>query len=114
MMRRSGSKNGCGATSGGCARGTPVNGLEQAATDAVYTVIETPDEEAEVPADFTPIVVAETTYAVRELSVSDAVQELDLTGTPFIVSAMQRTGGSISCTGGRTAISAGSIRRHDS
>ncbi|MGL5733356.1 MAG: sigma 54 modulation/S30EA ribosomal C-terminal domain-containing protein, partial [Beijerinckiaceae bacterium] len=35
--------------------------------------------------DFTPIVVAETTYPVRELSVSNAVQELDLTGTPFIV-----------------------------
>ncbi|MGL4496885.1 MAG: ribosome hibernation-promoting factor, HPF/YfiA family [Beijerinckiaceae bacterium] len=63
----------------------PADGMAAPAAEAVYTVIETPDEEAEVPADFTPIVVAETTYPVRELSVSNAVQELDLTGTPFIV-----------------------------
>lgn len=61
------------------------NGIAAPDVEAAYTVIESLDEEAEVPADFAPIVVAETTYTIRELSVSDAVQELDLTGAPFIV-----------------------------
>lgn len=61
------------------------NGVAIPSVEAAYAVIETPDEDAEIPADFAPIVVAETTYKIRELSVSDAVQELDLTGAPFIV-----------------------------
>jgi ribosomal subunit interface protein len=49
-------------------------------------VIQAPDEDetAEVT-DFHPIVIAETKKNVRTLSVSEAVMDLDLTGTPVVV-----------------------------
>ncbi len=50
-----------------------------------YRVIEAPDEEAEVPQDYSPIVIAETTKALKRLSVGEAVIELDLTGVTFVV-----------------------------
>jgi ribosomal subunit interface protein len=50
-----------------------------------YTVLEWPAEDEEEAHDFHPTVVAETTTNLKRLSVSDAVVELDLTGTPFVV-----------------------------
>ncbi|WP_342359843.1 ribosome hibernation-promoting factor, HPF/YfiA family [Terrarubrum flagellatum] len=52
---------------------------------AVDTIIETPDEEEEALEGFAPVVVAETSYRIKRQSVGDAVQELDLTGAPFLV-----------------------------
>ncbi len=48
-------------------------------------VIEAPGEEFEEAQDFHPVVVAESTASLHELSVSDAVLELDMTGAPVLV-----------------------------
>jgi ribosomal subunit interface protein len=53
-------------------------------------VIEAPDEDIEeeralAPNGAHPAIVAETTRALHELSVGDAVSELDLTGAPVLV-----------------------------
>jgi ribosomal subunit interface protein len=49
-------------------------------------VIEAPalDDEDEVSA-FSPVIVAESTTALKQLSVSEAVLELDLTGAPMVI-----------------------------
>lgn len=46
----------------------------------------------EVAEDFAPTVVAETTQSIRNLSVSDAVQDLDLSGAPVVVFRNAGTG----------------------
>jgi ribosomal subunit interface protein len=48
-------------------------------------VIEAPDEEAEEQEGWSPVTIAESTAALPELSVRDAIAELDLTGAPVIV-----------------------------
>jgi ribosomal subunit interface protein len=48
-------------------------------------VIEAPDEEAEEQEGWSPVTIAESTSALPELSVRDAVAELDLTGAPVVV-----------------------------
>ena len=54
--------------------------------DAPSYVIETPthDTEDEVT-EFNPVIIAETTTALKQLSVSEAVMELDMTGAPVVV-----------------------------
>jgi ribosomal subunit interface protein len=47
-------------------------------------VIAAPDED-EVATDINPVIIAETTTALKRLSVSEAVMELDLTGAPVVV-----------------------------
>jgi ribosomal subunit interface protein len=54
--------------------------------DAASYVIAAPEEESDAPIDgFTPVIIAESTTALKQLSVSDAVTELDLTGAPVVV-----------------------------
>jgi ribosomal subunit interface protein len=53
----------------------------EAATTPYY-VIESPVEDEEVGHDYNPLVIAESTTRLRELSVADAVADLDLTGAP--------------------------------
>ena len=53
--------------------------------DAPSYVIEAPAEEDEVAADYNPVIIAEATKSLKRLSVSEAVQELDLTGAACIV-----------------------------
>jgi|GraSoiStandDraft_11_1057310.scaffolds.fasta_scaffold172176_2 ribosomal subunit interface protein len=49
-------------------------------------VIATPEHETdEGAAEFTPVIIAETTTALKRFSVSEAVMELDLTGVPVVV-----------------------------
>ena len=48
-------------------------------------VIEVPDETKEEPVDFKPVVVAEGSQPLKNLSVASAVAELDLTGAPLVV-----------------------------
>jgi ribosomal subunit interface protein len=56
------------------------------AMDAASYIIAAPEEEGEAGIDgFTPVIIAESTTALRQLSVSDAVTELDMTGAPVIV-----------------------------
>ena len=43
------------------------------------------DGEAEETEDFTPVIIAEATTALRSMSVSEAVLQLDMTGAPVMV-----------------------------
>ncbi|MEZ5841278.1 MAG: ribosome-associated translation inhibitor RaiA [Hyphomicrobiales bacterium] len=54
---------------------------------AAYQVIAAPaaEEEDEAAAEHAPVVIAETTTAVKTLTVSEAVVELDFTGAPALV-----------------------------
>ena len=54
------------------------------AIDALSYVIEAPDIDDEVT-EFNPVIIAESTTVLRQLSVSEAVLELDLTGAPVLV-----------------------------
>jgi ribosomal subunit interface protein len=55
--------------------------------DAASYIIAAPeDDESEAQIDgFTPVIIAESTTALKQLSVSDAVTELDMTGAPVLV-----------------------------
>jgi ribosomal subunit interface protein len=54
--------------------------------DAASYVIAAPEHEDEVESDnFTPVIIAESTTRLKQLSVSDAVTELDMTGAPVVV-----------------------------
>src|SRR5277367_5580567 len=48
-------------------------------------MIEPPDELEEAPVDFNPVVVAEGSQPLKNLSVASAVAELDLTGATLVV-----------------------------
>jgi ribosomal subunit interface protein len=57
-----------------------------AAIDAPSYVIATPEHESDEDAtEFNPVIIAETTTALQQFSVSEAVMELDLTGAAVIV-----------------------------
>jgi ribosomal subunit interface protein len=56
------------------------------ATDIAYTVVAAVgDEEDEVPEDFAPAIVAESTMALKTMSVASAVVELDTKDSPVFV-----------------------------
>ena len=57
-----------------------------AAVDAASYIIAAPEpaDEADIDA-FTPVIIAESTTTLKQLSVSDEVTELDLTGAPALV-----------------------------
>lgn len=57
---------------------------EPAETFASY-VLEAPEDEHIESGEFSPVVVAEKTTALRTLSVSNAVLDLDMTGAPVLV-----------------------------
>jgi ribosomal subunit interface protein len=54
---------------------------------ANYVVIAAPDhdDDEDVGEGFAPAIIAESTTALRSLSVSEAVQDLDMTGAPVLV-----------------------------
>lgn len=57
-----------------------------AAIDAASYIIAAPGHDEDVAVDgFTPVIIAESTTTLKQLSVSDAVTELDLTGAPVLV-----------------------------
>jgi ribosomal subunit interface protein len=55
------------------------------ASKNTYTIIEPLTDEHADDEEFHPVIVAETTSNLHRLSVSDAVLELDMTGSPVIV-----------------------------
>ena len=61
-------------------------GEPAAGIDAASYVLEAPshDGEDEVT-EFNPVIIAESTTVLKQLSVSDAVMELDMTGAPVVV-----------------------------
>jgi ribosomal subunit interface protein len=56
-----------------------------ASLDAQSYVIEAPSLDDEEIDGFNPVIIAEATKALRQLSVSEAVMELDLSGAPVVV-----------------------------
>ena len=49
-------------------------------------MIEAPSHDSEDDAsEFNPVIIAESTTALKQLSVSEAVMELDMTGAPVVV-----------------------------
>jgi len=57
-----------------------------APVDAASYVIATPEHDTdEEVTEFNPVIIAETTTALKRLSVSEAVMELDLTGAAVVV-----------------------------
>jgi ribosomal subunit interface protein len=57
-----------------------------AAVDPASYIIAAPEDQDEVDAEtFAPVIIAESTTTLKQLSVSDAVTELDLTGAPVLV-----------------------------
>jgi ribosomal subunit interface protein len=55
-------------------------------SSAAAYVIEAPQSDDTVDIDnFTPVIIAESTMALKSLSVSEAVTELDMTGAPVLV-----------------------------
>jgi ribosomal subunit interface protein len=62
------------------------NGAEPASTEAAYRVVSpVADEDEEVPEDFAPAVIAESTVRLKTMSVADAVVELDTKDSPVFV-----------------------------
>ncbi len=55
------------------------------AIEVAYGVLQNPDTQEEVPEDFTPVVIAESTSPVRTMTVGDAVMALDMTDAPVVV-----------------------------
>lgn len=54
--------------------------------DAASYVIAAPEHDSEEDIDaFTPVIIAELTTTLKQLSVSEAVTELDLTGAPVVL-----------------------------
>ncbi len=66
------------------ARKTHVATAALAALDATSYVLEAPEGEDEVTG-YSPVIIAEATASLRQLSVSEAVMELDLSGAPCLV-----------------------------
>ncbi len=59
---------------------------DEAPIDAASYIIAAPEDEGETEGGaFTPVIIAESTTALKRLSVSDAVTELDMTGAPVVV-----------------------------
>jgi ribosomal subunit interface protein len=58
---------------------------EQRAIEAPSYIIAAPEHDDDATAEFTPVIIAESTTALKRLSVSEAVMELDLTGGAVVV-----------------------------
>src|SRR6478609_4990805 len=56
-----------------------------AAVDAASYVLEAPGEGEDEVTGYSPVIIAEATTSLRQLSVSEAVMELDLSGAPCLV-----------------------------
>lgn len=70
------------------------NGAGRSETvEGTYRVLEAVPDEEEVPSDFSPIVIAETTKTLKTLTVGGAVMEMDLTHAPFVMFLNAANGG---------------------
>ena len=50
-----------------------------------YSIVETPDEDEEVPEDYNPVVIAESLKSIESQSVAEAVMKLDMADNPVVV-----------------------------
>lgn len=60
-------------------------GSEAPGIDVPAYVLAAPVDDEEVPEDYAPLVVAETTQTIRTATVGRAVMDLDLSGAPVVV-----------------------------
>jgi ribosomal subunit interface protein len=67
------------------ARKTHAASAALAALDATAYVLEGPGEGDEEVTGYSPVIIAESTTSLKQLSVSEAVMELDLSGAPCLV-----------------------------
>lgn len=77
---------------GRAAGAEPTTGTAQGTGTVTNYVVEAPSDEEEPAEGFKPVVVAETTEALKTLSVASAVAELDLTGASVVVFAHAGSG----------------------
>ncbi|PYE29389.1 ribosomal subunit interface protein [Rhizobium sp. PP-WC-2G-219] len=62
------------------------NGSGHAGLEVAYTVMDSvPDEEDELPEDYAPTIVAESSKQIRTMSVANAVMALDMTDNPVLM-----------------------------
>ncbi|MBL4876342.1 MAG: ribosome-associated translation inhibitor RaiA [Cohaesibacteraceae bacterium] len=61
-------------------------------TFAIDRVLQSPEVHDEVPEDFMPAVIAETTTAIRSHTVGSAVMELDMSDAPAVVFRNAKSG----------------------
>jgi ribosomal subunit interface protein len=59
---------------------------------AYYTIAPAGEEEQQEPADLSPAIIAETPHSVAELSVGEAVMQLDISTMPFVLFRNTRDG----------------------
>jgi len=69
------------------------NGYDREAMEAASYVLASPEEDEEVPVDFNPLVIAETSAKVKTMTVGMAVMELDLTEAPVVMFKNAANGG---------------------
>lgn len=69
------------------------NGPGREAFEAASYVLASPEDEEEVPADFNPLVIAETSAKVKTMTVGMAVMELDLSEAPVVLFKNAANGG---------------------
>lgn len=69
------------------------NGSSRESFEAASYILASPEEEEEVPADFNPLVIAETSARIKTLTVGMAVMELDLSEAPVVVFKNAANGG---------------------
>jgi ribosome hibernation promoting factor len=69
------------------------NGNGRDALEAAAYVLASPEEDEEVPADFNPLIIAETSAKVKTMTVGMAVMELDLTEAPVVMFKNAANGG---------------------
>ncbi|MCV0425733.1 MAG: ribosome-associated translation inhibitor RaiA [Roseibium sp.] len=69
------------------------NGNGRETYEAASYVLASPEEDEEVPADFNPLIIAETSAKVKTMTVGMAVMELDLTEAPVVMFKNAANGG---------------------
>lgn len=69
------------------------NSSREAFEAASHYVLASPDEDEELPVDFNPLVIAETSAKVKTMTVGMAVMELDLTEAPVVMFKNAANGG---------------------
>ena len=60
---------------------------------ASYVIAADGQEEEEEPGDLNPVIIAETSASVPELSVGEAVMQLDISSSQFLLFRNTRDGG---------------------
>jgi ribosomal subunit interface protein len=62
------------------------NNGHAASSEVAYRVMDSgPDDEEEIPEDYAPVIVAETSKVLRTMTVASAVMALDLTDEPVLI-----------------------------